>query len=46
VVYVAHLLGVQVYAGSFETGQQEEIACLFSQGRHLLGLGLAWWGHR
>jgi hypothetical protein len=39
VVCVAHLLGLKVYAGSFETGQQGEMVCHFSQGRHLLGLG-------
>jgi hypothetical protein len=40
---VAYLLGLQIYAGSFETGQQGEMVCCFSQGRHLLGLGSALW---
>jgi hypothetical protein len=44
VVYVAHLLGLQVYKGSFKTGQQGEMACCFSQGRYFLGLGSACWG--
>jgi hypothetical protein len=29
---VAYLLGLQIYAGSFETGQQGEMVCCFSQG--------------
>jgi hypothetical protein len=33
------LLGLQVYTGSFETGWWGEMACHFSQGRHLLELG-------
>jgi hypothetical protein len=32
-------LGLQVYTGSFTTGQQGEMVCSFSQGRHLCGLG-------
>jgi hypothetical protein len=35
------MLGLPVYVGSFETGQQEEMACHFSQGRYFLGLGSA-----
>jgi hypothetical protein len=40
-VHVAHLLRLQIYAGSFETSQWGEMVCCFSQGRHLLGLGSA-----
>jgi hypothetical protein len=43
-VFVAHLLGLQIYKGSFETGQQGEMAFNFSQGRHLLGLDSVQWG--
>jgi hypothetical protein len=39
VVQGNHLLGLQIYAGSFETGLQGEMACCSFQGRHLLGLG-------
>jgi hypothetical protein len=42
VVYVAHLLGLHIYAGSLEIGQWREMACCFSQGRHILGLGSMW----
>jgi hypothetical protein len=41
---VAHLLGLQIYAGTFETSCQGEMVCHFSQGRHLLGLGSVWQG--
>jgi hypothetical protein len=41
VVRVAHLLGLQVYTGSFETGQWGEIARHFSKYGHLVGLGSA-----
>jgi hypothetical protein len=41
VVCVTHLLGLQIYIGSFETGQQGEMAGGFSQDKHLLGLGSA-----
>jgi hypothetical protein len=41
VVCVAHLLCLQIYAGSFEIGWEGEMACCFSQGRHLKGLGSA-----
>jgi hypothetical protein len=34
VVCVAHLLGLQIYTSSFETGRQGEIVCHFSQGKH------------
>jgi hypothetical protein len=44
VVHVVHLLGLQVYAGSFETGWWAEMVCCFSQGRHFLGLGSVWQG--
>jgi hypothetical protein len=44
VVHFAHLLGLQVYAGSLETGQQGEMVYRFSQGRHFLGLGSVWRG--
>jgi hypothetical protein len=44
VVHVAHLLGLQVYKGSFETGQQGEMVCHFSQDRHFLGLDSVQWG--
>jgi hypothetical protein len=37
VVCVAHLLGLQVYVGSFETSQQGEMVCCFLK-RHFLGL--------
>jgi hypothetical protein len=30
VVCAAHLLGLQLYAGNFETGQQGEMVCGFS----------------
>jgi hypothetical protein len=33
-VHVAHLLGLQIYAGSFETSQWGEMECCFSQGRY------------
>jgi hypothetical protein len=47
VVSVAHLLDLQIYAGSFEISQWEEMACGFFQGRHLLGICSAWQGiHR
>jgi hypothetical protein len=36
-----HLLGLQLYASSFETGCWGEMAGSFSQGRCLLGLGSA-----
>jgi hypothetical protein len=38
-VHVAHLLGLQVYGGSFETSQQGKMTCHFSKGRHFLRLG-------
>jgi hypothetical protein len=41
VVCVAHLLYLQVYAGSFETSQQGEMECCFSQSRHFLGTGFS-----
>jgi hypothetical protein len=41
-VHFAHLLGLQVYAGSCETSQRGEMAYCFSQGRHLLGQGSVW----
>jgi hypothetical protein len=44
VVQIAHLLGLQIYTGSFETGWQREMVCHFSQGRHSLGLGSVQWG--
>jgi hypothetical protein len=44
VVHIAHLLGLQFYAGSFETGQQRKIVCCFSQDRQFLGLGSVRWG--
>jgi hypothetical protein len=44
VVHVAHLLHLQVYPGSFETGWWGEMVCCFSEGRHFLGLGLVLWG--
>jgi hypothetical protein len=34
VVRGAHLLGLQIYAGSFETNQWEEMVCCFSQGTY------------
>jgi hypothetical protein len=43
VVCVAYLLGLKIYAGSFETSQWWEVICLFSQDRHLLGLS-SWVG--
>jgi hypothetical protein len=36
VVFIGHLLGLQIYAGSFETGWWRE-SVLPSHGRHLLG---------
>jgi hypothetical protein len=42
VVHIALLLGLQVYAGSFEAGRRGEMACWFFQGRCLLGLGSVW----
>jgi hypothetical protein len=39
----AHLLGLQVYACSFENGQPRERAGSFSQGRYLKGLDSALW---
>jgi hypothetical protein len=43
VLYDMHLLGLQVYAGSFETSWCGEMVWHFSYGKHLLGLHLAWW---
>jgi hypothetical protein len=40
----SHLLGLQIYVSSFETGLWGEMACCFSQDRHSLGLGSAWRG--
>jgi hypothetical protein len=37
----AHLLGLQIYTGSFETGQLVEMVGSFSESRCLLGLGSA-----
>jgi hypothetical protein len=33
-VHGAYLLGLQIYAGSFENGWWGEMACSFSQGTH------------
>jgi hypothetical protein len=44
VVHGAHLLDLQIYAGSFETCQHGEMVGDFFQGRCLLGLGPAWQG--
>jgi hypothetical protein len=44
VLCIAHVLSLQVYAGSFETSQQGEMTCHFSQGRYFLGLGSVQWG--
>jgi hypothetical protein len=44
VVHIAHLLGLKVYAGNFESGQGREMACHFSQRGHFLGLGSVQWG--
>jgi hypothetical protein len=41
---VAHLLGLRVFTGSFETGWGLQMAYHFSQGRHFLGLDSAQWG--
>jgi hypothetical protein len=38
-VHGAHSFGLQIYAGSFESGRGGEMVGGFSQGRHLLGLG-------
>jgi hypothetical protein len=43
-VHVTQLLGLHIYAGSFETSQRGEMVCHFSEGRYLLGSGSAWWG--
>jgi hypothetical protein len=44
VVNGAHHLGLQIYAGRFETIWWVEMAWHFSQGKLLLGLGSAWCG--
>jgi hypothetical protein len=42
--HIVQLLILQVYAGSFETGQQIEMVCHFSQVIYFLGLVSVPWG--